>query len=256
MGYRWFAAAGVGCLGATAVLSAYHLGEDNSPLVFGPAFLGIALIVSPLVLDAAAGEGELRPSGRAVLQAFVIPLAGLAMTLWGVLGALGIVDPVSFDGPRQHCRACETTWNLEGKRGSRPHYVDLCEHCTQLPELADELKLMVAELCVQQSAANKSEPPKASLSLSTTNRSRVRVHPLGFDVYARKPVEECGALSVAQPSDRDALAFRLAIDDAGSPGDARQPRLLLRLELFEPASERVVQVVRRERAFQAEAAPR
>lgn len=128
MRYRYFVLAGLGLFGVTAALEHFHVGEENSPLVFGPALLGLSAIVSPLILGS-SDDAPVRPSGKAVLQSVLFPILGLGLTVLGLLGAAGIVAPVSFDGPRQHCRACRTTWILKGERGDRPHYVDRCESC-------------------------------------------------------------------------------------------------------------------------------
>jgi hypothetical protein len=149
---------GTVCVVLAVVLGVLHVHEDNSPLVWGLGLMGISSFISPAILGWAASADDddvpVCPGCRPVVQSVLFPVAGLALTVWGLLGEAGVVDKISFDGPPQHCRSCDATWLLEGKRDGRAHYVDYCERCATFPGLLEEVESMLGELREQVKKAN------------------------------------------------------------------------------------------------------
>ncbi|MBI5369554.1 MAG: hypothetical protein HZA54_21150 [Planctomycetes bacterium] len=284
MNYALSFGLGVVCLAAAVVLDAKHVGEENSLLVFGPALLGLSAIFSPLILNWAfprAPEDRLpvRPSGRAVIQSLLFPLIGAAFTVWGVLGATGVVGRVSFDGPQQHCRTCATNWILSGARGGRPHYVEACERCVATPGLLDEVAGMGTELAAllappPHPAAARTrvegeadpeveflgEEPQPEVkrrpvrySLELVNRSALRIEASGMEERIR---EACrGVLEFT--SDWGATpALRLEVEGEKQSGTGSDYRLRFRLSLREPDQETAAFSVERALTVATEPQPR
>lgn len=240
MKYRYLFAAGVLCLGLAALLEWLHLGEENSLLVFGPAFMGLAAIFSPLVLGAAKAPEEVgfRPSGRAVLQSLLFPLLGVAMLVWGLLGETGVVPRFSFDGPRQHCRRCGVTWVLKGEREGRQHYIEGCSYCLDFPEVRQIVDAMFLELCAQQPEPQDGQSPEAfEDSIKLCNRS-----PVGVDVGSTLLFDRNTPNRKLQTAFQAPLEFVLQID--GQRVRPEQPGLTYNLELRFTISERATGVAR------------
>lgn len=244
MKYRYWAALGGVCLAAATIFERMHLGEDNSPLVFGPALLGFSAFVSPLILGwAKETAGDYRPGGRAILQSFLFPLIGGILTLWGLLAQAGMIPMTSFDGPRQHCRKCKTNWILEGKRDGRLHYVDACETCSTWPALTDEIASMYGELCAR--LPQKGEGAHLMTRLKVANFSPVRVWLEGMDVRLSR-VPGCAA-DFSYSSERP---LELRVDLRGElPAGASGYPLKARLSIFDVNAGSEVGSVEREKTL-------
>lgn len=236
MKYRYFLAIGVLCFGGCTVLSWLHIDEDNSPLVFGLAALGLAAVASPLILSWAVDKGlPVRPSATNVLRSILIPLAGLVLLAWGLLGAAGVVPSKSFTGQRQHCKTCKTNWNCPDRREG-PHYVDRCSNCATVQGLNEQVVEMTKELIGRHSA---DAPPRDTRPESRViNRSPVHVD--------AGPVVDLEARNSGRFSMRNYEApeeVRLEIDGVAEGTDAF--RLTLRLSLIDVVRNHPVQAVER-----------
>lgn len=189
MKYRYFFIVGVACLILATVLDWLRYGEENSFLVFGPAFMGLSAIFSPLILGGLRSPHMvgLRPGGRAVIQSLLFPFLGLGMFTWGILGEWDLVSRISFDGPCQHCQRCGTIWRLEGARDGRPKTLEGCAQCLDFPEAKSAAQSLFSELITQvreaQSSGNLS---RVDEKMNFLNRSPLHVHFAGqylFDWY-------------------------------------------------------------------------
>jgi hypothetical protein len=241
--YRTFFAIAVLCFVTCAILSWLHIDEDNSPLIFGFVFLGISALASPLILSwAVAKDSPVKPSFVNILRSIIFPLAGLFLLGWGILGAIGVVPAKSFDGQRQHCRACGVTWVFaHGRIG--PHYLERCSRCATLPGLADEAASMARELIERVNEDHDVRPESA-----TVNRSPVGVSAAYWIDAEVKKSRRFTTNNYGAPEQ-----FRLEIDGAAEGAGFR---LTLRLSLVDVASNRALDTVERTRTFPIEAAPK
>ncbi len=266
MRYLHLCIAGVVCLAAAGLLSWFHVDEENSPLVLGLAFLGISLIVSPLIFGAARSEeglGGMRPSGRAVLQAGLFPLVGAGLTVWGLLGAAGILPQVSFDGLRQHCQRCQRTYILEGERRGRLHYSPGCESCIRYPALTSEVEAMMKEICarLQVRSVDTPDPEEDPEAGWRRVRSEIRIEertPLPV-AEGTLPFRIRGVLkdgSVLHPDPMNEAPLEIRVDIEGTLADPIDPtiRAKIRLTLFDLGKNAPLQTVEREGTFPAEPA--
>jgi hypothetical protein len=241
--YRYFFAIAVLCFVTCAILSWLHVDEDNSPLIFGFVFLGISALASPLILSwAVAKDSPVKPSFVNILRSILFPLAGLFLLGWGILGAVGVVPPKSFNGQRQHCRACGVTYVCVGTDRTGPHYLDRCASCTRLPGLAEEVSSMTRELIERVNEDHDVRPESDII-----NRSPVDVSVGQWITGEVKRSRRFTTNNYGAPEQ-----FRLEIDGAA---DGSGYRLTLRLSRVEVASNRALDSVERTRTFPVEAAP-
>lgn len=261
MRYRYYLGLGVVGIAVAIVLDQLHLNEENSPLVFGPAVLGLSAIVSPLILGAARsreGAGGFRPSGKAVLQSILIPLVGAGLTIWGLLGTVGVLPAVSFDGPLQHCKTCKTNWILMGARGERPHYVEACEHCATFPTLREEVIGMGKDLFARLASGRAAEPadPRRPIRVKSTvrmeNRSPVRLELSGIEDAWRAAVVAFPDIEWGSADGVPTHELRVEVDGAGAGSAAHEHRLRLRVTLFDLEQGRPLYTVERQGTFVAE----
>lgn len=234
MKYRYFMGLGVVSIVVAVVLGERHVAEENSPLVFGPAFLGLAAILSPLVLGWAREPIQgVRPGGKAVLQSLVFPLVGLAMTVVGLLGEAGAMRKISFDGPKQHCRTCASSWSLSGERDGRPHYLEQCFACAEFPAVDAELKALLLGLEARACPTPDSPAVAVQPEVLVINRAPLRLS-VSHGLELRRPEDPRAPRLVVSPDFDCPLVLRLDVDGERTAA-AHEYRLTLRLSVFDRA---------------------
>lgn len=243
-----FAVGGVLCWGAAGVVHWLHIHEANSPLSFGLWFLGLSGIATPIILGAAFNrESAVRPGGKAVLQVVVFMLLGGVLTLWGLLGLVGLVRPVSWNGLRQHCLGCGTS---SGRRDSEPHYPEVCSRCASV-NLGTEVQGLIEDLCAKL-GNDSSNPITVRSHVRLDDRTAAPLYPLNLTVHSAfvtRSTQQRGHVTWGHEWEK--LELRVGAEGGVAPG-AKEAPLKLWLGLFDTTTGRPVHIVERQRSFPVE----
>jgi hypothetical protein len=173
-----------------------------------------------------------------MLQSFLFPLIGAAMLVWGLLGEVGLVRRISFDGPRQHCQRCKSNWGLSGGRDGQPHNIEGCSACLDFPEVRQAVNEMFLELCTRLPEPQDDQTPEAfESSIKLLNRSPVRVDVGSTSLFDRNPPNRSLPDRKLQTEFDAPLEFVLEID--GQRVRPEQPGMTYKLDLRFAISERV-----------------